>query len=633
MNADKLLGLVDRKMVTDLATEMVNTASPTGEEGEMARLLARMFKEVGLVPQLQNIYDDRYNAIGRLRGSGGGPAILMSGHMDTSVRGDEDYLTGKGWKNHAVVDGGRIYGNGVMNMKNAFVSYIAGVHALQRAGMKLKGDLIIAGTAGEVEMAPVDEFQGKHYHGYGMGTRFMLIHGVSADYHFLGEPTGQTPSTGLMGTTWAKVTTQGDFSHTAFSDTSLSAIDEMWLLWRELTPWIDEYKKRNVHMGVIPAVNRAALRGGLPWRAARTPNQCSLYIDIRFPPTRFPIDVEREFTEAIKVRNEALEVHRTLGDRRKQADALRALSWLLWSASRPDDAERAALDAVDVLAPLAPGREVALAYCALSDLALYVGDIEREVVWATRALKVARRVDDSSALLHARANLSAAAFLAEAEGGADELERSLEAAREAGLEELAASAFCVLAFGTTHFRAHSRARSYIARGIDYCTERDLDGWRPYLVAMRAQVELAEGRWDAAAASAMLVLAGVEPERLTGHGFGPSTAIALAVLGRVRARRGDPGQWTALDEALTVAAPSREPMRLAPVAAGRAEAAWLEGRPELVAEATEAVFDLLRLRQRWDPWWGGELASWRARGGIEDRELPDVAEPYAAAPRP
>ena len=97
-----------------------------------------MFKEVGLVPQLQNIYDDRYNAIGRLRGSGGGPAILMSGHMDTSVRGDEDYLTGKGWKNHAVVDGGRIYGNGVMNMKNAFVSYIAGVHALQRAGMLSK---------------------------------------------------------------------------------------------------------------------------------------------------------------------------------------------------------------------------------------------------------------------------------------------------------------------------------------------------------------------------------------------------------------------------------------------------------------------------------------------------------------
>ena len=56
---------------------------------------------------------------------------------------------------------------------------------------KAQGDLTIAGVAGEIEMAPIDEFQGKHYHGYGMGTRFMLIHGVSADYHFLGEPTGQ----------------------------------------------------------------------------------------------------------------------------------------------------------------------------------------------------------------------------------------------------------------------------------------------------------------------------------------------------------------------------------------------------------------------------------------------------------
>ena len=103
-----------------------------------------------------------------------------------------------------------------------------------------------------------------------------------------------------MGTSWAKVTTHGDFAHTAYTDHALSAIDEMWLLWRELTEWIDEYKKRNVHMGVVPAVNRAALRGGLPWRAARTPNRCSLYVDIRYPPTRFPIDVEREFTAVVR---------------------------------------------------------------------------------------------------------------------------------------------------------------------------------------------------------------------------------------------------------------------------------------------------------------------------------------------
>lgn len=300
MSPDKLLGLIDRQMVIDLATEMVNTASPTGEEGDMARLLGRAFGEVGCRTQLQNIYDDRYNSIGRLSGSGNGPAILMSGHMDTSVRGDEDYLVGRGWKNQAVLDGDRIWGNGITNMKNAFVSYVAGIDAMRRAGIKLKGDLIVAGTAGEIEMAPVDEFQGKHYHGYGMGLRFMLSHGVAADFHFLGEPTGQVPSTGMMGTTWAKISVHGGFAHSAYTDSTLSALDEMWVLWHELSGWIDDFKKKNVYAGVTPVVNRACMRGGLPWRAARTCNLAQLYVDIRFPPDRYPIDIQREFTATVQ---------------------------------------------------------------------------------------------------------------------------------------------------------------------------------------------------------------------------------------------------------------------------------------------------------------------------------------------
>jgi acetylornithine deacetylase/succinyl-diaminopimelate desuccinylase-like protein len=294
-----LIDLVDKSLVVDLAKEMVDTPSPTGEEGDMARLLQRMFRHVGLSTQLQNIYDDRSNSIGRLNGAGSGPAILMSGHMDTSVRGDEEYLVGQGWKNHAVIEDGRVYGNGIMNMKNAFVSYIAGVDALRRSGLKLKGDLILAGTVGEIELGAIDEFRGKHFHGAGLGTRYMLIHGVSADYHLLGEPTDQTPVTGMMGACWAKVTTHGDFSHTAYTHQSLSAIDEMLTLWHALSEWIDDYRSRNIYRDVVPAVNRAAIRGGLPWRPARTCNQCSLYIDIRFPPTRYPIDIEREFTAVV----------------------------------------------------------------------------------------------------------------------------------------------------------------------------------------------------------------------------------------------------------------------------------------------------------------------------------------------
>ena len=301
IDAEKILASVDRQLVIDLASEAIATPSPTGEEGDMARLLVRAFRDVGCSATLQTIYDDRHNAIGRLRGSASdGPTVLMSGHMDTSARGDEDFLVGKGWKNTPVVEGERIWGNGICNMKHAFVSYVAGIDAMQRAGVSLKGELVVAGTAGEIELAPVDEYQGQRYHSYGMGLRFMLIHGVTADFHFLGEPTAQVPSVGTMGSVWAKITTRGQFAHTAWSDAHLNAIDEMTLLWEGVSEWIPEFRQRNVYMGVWPQVNRGSIVGGMPWRASRTAIRCSSYVDMRFPPNRYPIDVQREFTEAVQ---------------------------------------------------------------------------------------------------------------------------------------------------------------------------------------------------------------------------------------------------------------------------------------------------------------------------------------------
>jgi DNA-binding CsgD family transcriptional regulator len=103
--------------------------------------------------------------------------------------------------------------------------------------------------------------------------------------------------------------------------------------------------------------------------------------------------------------------------------------------------------------------------------------------------------------------------------------------------------------------------------------------------------------------------------------------ALIVLGRVRNRRGDPGGIELLEQANAVAQPSRELHRLAPVAAGLAEAAWLDRRladvPRLIADAYE-----LSLRRQ-NPWQRGELAWWMWRAGALDADaLPEVAEPYA-----
>lgn len=296
---DKFASLIDESLIVDLAKEVIQTPSPTGEEYDFAALLAQVFKDLGLQTELQTLYEGRANFAGRWRGDGVGPHVLLSGHLDTSVRGDETWLEGEGWKNTAVIDGRTIWGNGIFNMKGAFVCYAAMVDAMKRAGVSFNGDVVIAGTCGEIELGAVDEFTGRNFDSQGVGLRYLLQHGYVADFHILGEPTGLVPHVGHMGSTWAKVTTTGSFTHSAWADQATSAIDEMLVVRHELDSWVEEYTRANVFRGVAPTVNFAAIRGGHPWRAARTPSECSMYIDIRFPPDAFPIDIQREFTQRV----------------------------------------------------------------------------------------------------------------------------------------------------------------------------------------------------------------------------------------------------------------------------------------------------------------------------------------------
>jgi DNA-binding CsgD family transcriptional regulator len=104
-------------------------------------------------------------------------------------------------------------------------------------------------------------------------------------------------------------------------------------------------------------------------------------------------------------------------------------------------------------------------------------------------------------------------------------------------------------------------------------------------------------------------------------------LALTVLGLVRARRGDPDVWAPLDEAWALAEPTGELQRIWPAAAARAEAAWLEGKPDAVAEATRAALDLAVLRR--NPWAVGELASWCRRGDPDVDVAAETAPPWAA----
>jgi DNA-binding CsgD family transcriptional regulator/tetratricopeptide (TPR) repeat protein len=326
-----------------------------------------------------------------------------------------------------------------------------------------------------------------------------------------------------------------------------------------------------------------------------------------------------QFEDAIEAQQRALQCHRRLGDRRKQGDSLRSLSRLLRYVGRTEEAARAGREAVALLEQLPPGRELAMAYCNLSHLFMSVEDAEGTVAWGTRALDVAQRLDDLESLVYALINIGTVEFLAGMPEGTEKLERSLELAREAGLEEHAGRAFVALVWWAPRQRSLAPADRYLEAGLEYCSEHGLDLWRLYLVAYRARLELDQGRWDDAVESAAVVLRDPRTSPVP-------RILALAVLGLVRARRGDPDVWPPLDEAWALAEPTAELQRIEPAAMARAEAAWLEGRHDAVKNATESALELAVRRQA--SWVIGELACWRRRAGILEQIPPGSAEPYA-----
>ena len=322
--------------------------------------------------------------------------------------------------------------------------------------------------------------------------------------------------------------------------------------------------------------------------------------------------------EAIDALKAAADSYRELGDPLREGDTLCALSNILWCPGRGEEARRVGHDAVTILETLPPGPELVGAYRNLSFLHLTADDFEAAHVWGERALELANRLGRPEFLLPGLVAVGRLEFMTGSDAGREKLERARDLAQELGLEDWVGEAFLALAWATVLRRTYALAGEFIDDGIDWCHEHGLHLTRLYLLALRARIQREQGAWGDAAESAALVIG----ERCVSTL--PRTS-ALVTLALVRARRGDPGADSLLAEAQALAAPTRELVRIAPVAAARAEAAWLSGRPETVREATGAALELALERGVHSV--VGELLVWRRRAGIEEAVAVQVPKVY------
>ena len=285
---DKVIECVDTDEVIELSRQALRIRSPSGEEAEVARYFVERMRAAGMEAELQPVpaspnMGASVNAIGRVKGSGGGRSLMLNGHIDHNPVSD-------GWTKDpfgGVIEDGWLYG--FVHMKAADATYIAAVNAVRRAGIALKGDLVLALVCGELRG--------------GAGTLQALAQGVRTDYFVLGEPTELDIALNHTASIVLDIHVLGRSKHFATVDTpgvkGVNAVEKIGkviaALGRSHAPipppeaggWL-RYSPVAGFEG-LPQLNIGPIRGGIgkthdATRPALFPDRCTLTVDFRIVP-------------------------------------------------------------------------------------------------------------------------------------------------------------------------------------------------------------------------------------------------------------------------------------------------------------------------------------------------------------
>ncbi len=310
--ASRVLEHVNRDRLVSLCADLVSTPSPTGQEGAIGWYIAGWLQEHGVSSCLQEVEEGRANVIGRLKGSGRGCSLSFNAHMDSSFSGgDVDLLTlgeiSDSGKPQAVVADGFISGLGVNNDKGPLAASLEAIAALRESGVTLEGDLVATGVVGEIGKAPIGLHTGRSARGKGLGTMFLVTHGVVTDFALVAEPSNFAMTWCLPGACYVRLTTRGRPAYTPFTRRDANGVSSENAIMNMLPvlqavdrwgAWYQEERKYAFPGGVIvPKVNVGAIEGGLPIKPNYAAGICYAYVDVRIPPGVKPLAAFRELEQ------------------------------------------------------------------------------------------------------------------------------------------------------------------------------------------------------------------------------------------------------------------------------------------------------------------------------------------------
>lgn len=299
---EAVVASITAERCADIACQLVDVPSLTGNERPIAETCAKLLREAGLDPSLQEFEPGRYNCIARLKGTGGGPTLLFNGHIDISFNGDEQYLpNAPGYRTRAVIRDGWIHGMGVHNMKSGVAAFIAATEAIARAGLRMPGDLLLALVGGEIERHSVLDYQGPSFRGGGCGTRHWVSNGGIADFAVVGEPTSMGLIHEHVGSVAVRLTTLGKPAPLRVASHGDDAIRKMRVLIDLFDTFAADYSARHEYRGKRASVHMHSIEGGWPFRCNRVPFFCHVFLEFRVLPSQRVNDIPQEVERLISM--------------------------------------------------------------------------------------------------------------------------------------------------------------------------------------------------------------------------------------------------------------------------------------------------------------------------------------------
>lgn len=258
---------VSQEELSNLISDLVKIPStPDSEnyEKDVAEFIYEFFQNEGIESKLQKVKDERPNVVAKIKGTGEGKSLMLTGHMDTVPAYDMDIEPFSG-----EIRDGKIFGRGSVDMKGPLACMILALVAIKRADIKLKGDLIFVGVIEE-------EYKS-------FGTEYLVKNGPKADAAIVGEPTKLDIAAGHRGLEWLEITIEGKTAHGGTASEGINAISKaakfISKVEEELLP---QFAERTHDLIGPPTLNFGVIKGGT--QPSSVAGECKIQIDRRWTP-------------------------------------------------------------------------------------------------------------------------------------------------------------------------------------------------------------------------------------------------------------------------------------------------------------------------------------------------------------